>query len=167
MVKIVFKDFPKEMLEIFADSFRGFSDEYKSGDNARSRILIFGKAFFSILIIATILVLLLIIYTISFPILLFIPRVRKNLIVKKSNEPKPKVLRPRQFYNPGYDKLIFSLTGNYLGEESEEFHAIKRSMTNMIFLPFRLYSVLIYRIGFFGKLIFENDLRKKVWAYLF
>jgi hypothetical protein len=154
-------EFVKDLAKILRDCYSEIRLDLSQSRSSKSRALLLLKSSFLFVVVASISILALVIITILFPFLLIIAFVRnkkggkENQHDGKENKHNKTDVKPTRFRNPGYDKLIFSLTGHYLGEETEELVTIKKKYAEYDFFAFPL----IFNFDLQNKIILSSDLR--------
>jgi hypothetical protein len=150
MPKFDFFDFP---IGFFKPYILKFYDEYKSSTSFFSKFSRVLAAFVFLIVTVPAFIVIMFLF---FPIVLVII-VKEKIYAKSKNAVKGNGLKPHKFYNPGYDKLIFSLTGKYLGEETEEFDAIKKKYFEYDFFAFPI----IFSFDLQNRIFGSTDIRER------
>jgi hypothetical protein len=150
MPKFDFFDFT---IGCFKSYILEFYDEYKSSTTFFSKFSRVLAAFVFLIVTVPVFIIIMFLF---FPIVLVII-VKEKIYAKSKNAVKGNGLKPHKFYNPGYDKLIFSLTGKYLGEETEEFEAIKKKYDEYDFFAFPI----IFNFDLQNRILRSTDIRER------
>jgi hypothetical protein len=144
----------KNLAKILRDYYSEIRLNLSKSKSYQSKALLLFKSSFLFLVAASLSILALALITVLCPFLLMIVIILNKQEKKKTKNKKTEP-RPVEYYNPGYDKLIFSLTGSYLGEETEELVTLKKKYEEYDFFAFPL----IFNFDLQNKVILSTDLR--------